>query len=601
MKRRRSSVKTRFFNLPLKYQLSIIFTAIVLVFVGVLLFSFVMYYRIQTDYWYERTNQELQLIVSGVENQCKGIDKISYSMVEDRELQDTLLHIASENPGSRVSYADESVLMDKVRDYTFKDSAILTVGIITPRTVQYYSRNIQRAYSGKSLAFIEEYGQKFDGRSSWAVLQPEQDGVGCIRAFKSVKPFGIQNLGTLFIEANVSALFQQGEPEHNRRESLLVLDRSTLQTVFSSYEGEQSFARLLQGDSGFGRTRVAGEQYLYSYQLSGYTDWYFLGLTRFDDMFAETFVLQYVLLSICILIYVGGLFLTIRFIGVIISPLEKLTLRMKQVGQGEFHVSEEALAPRKGKTSEIRSLEFDFDRMVHEIDSLIYESYSKELQLRDYELRSLQLEMNPHFLYNTLESIKWKARVCGQTDIVVMANSLGKLLRGVLRQSRPEISLEEELTLLGHYMAIQAIRYEDRLRFESSVQAITAGILVPKLLLQPLVENAIVYGLEQTAKICTVKLMIRQRGERLHLLIKDDGAGMERDFVRRLQQGEIEPRGFGIGIKNIRERLRLLYGDKGKMRVMSRPGIGTVVCISLPLRSKEEESDGGQDDFDIGR
>ena len=104
---------------------------------------------------------------------------------------------------------------------------------------------------------------------------------------------------------------------------------------------------------------------------SGYTDWYFLGLTRFDDMFAETFVLQYVLLSICILIYVGGLFLTIRFIGVIISPLEKLTLRMKQVGQGEFHVSEAALAPRKGKTSEIRSLEFDFDRMVHEL-SLIH-------------------------------------------------------------------------------------------------------------------------------------------------------------------------------------------------------------------------------------
>ena len=118
-----------------------------LVFVGVLLFSFVMYYRIQTDYWYERTNQELQLIVSGVENQCKGIDKISYSMVEDRELQDTLLHIASEDLGNRVSYADESVLMDKVRDYTFKDGAILTVGIITPRTVQYYSRNIQRAYS----------------------------------------------------------------------------------------------------------------------------------------------------------------------------------------------------------------------------------------------------------------------------------------------------------------------------------------------------------------------------------------------------------------------------------------------------------------------
>lgn len=598
MKCHRRGIRTRFFSLPLKCQLSIIFTAIVLVFVGVLLFSFRMYYRIQTDYWYERTNQELQLIVSGVENQCRGIDRISYSMVEDRELQDALLHIASGDPGERVSYADESVLMDKVRDYTFKDRVVLAIGLITPRTVQFYSRNIQRTYSGECLAFIEAYGQRFDGQSSWAVLQPEQDGVGCIRAFKSVKPFGIQNLGTLFIEANVSALFQQGE--QNRRESFLVLDNSTLHPIYSSYNGEQSFTQLLRGESGHGITQAAGKKYLYSYQLSEYTDWYFLGLTRFDDMFAETFVLQYMLLAICILIYAGGLFLTIRFIGVVISPLEKLTQRMKQVGQGEFHVSEETLAPRTGRTSEIQSLEYDFDRMVRAIDSLIYESYSKELQLRDYELRSLQLEMNPHFLYNTLESIKWKARVCRQTDIVVMANSLGKLLRGVLRKNRPEICLQEELTLLGHYIAIQKIRYEDRLRFESSVEVRAENIWVPKLLLQPLVENAITYGLEQTSDPCTVQLLIRQRGERLHLLIRDNGAGMERDFVRCLQHGEIEPQGFGIGIKNIQERLRLLYGEKGKLRIRSRLGSGTIVCISLPLRNREEANGGKQDNFDPG-
>jgi two-component system sensor histidine kinase YesM len=231
--------------------------------------------------------------------------------------------------------------------------------------------------------------------------------------------------------------------------------------------------------------------------------------------------------------------------------------------------------------------------MLGRIDRLIHERYRTQLVLKEAEFRSLQAQINPHFLYNTLESINWLAQLRRADDIAGMVQALGAILRASIDRNAVLIGLRDELELLRSYVLIQRVRYGARLRVDIEVPEGCADVTIPRLTLQPLVENAIKYGLERSSRPCRVVVSAVADDGQVRVAVRDNGPGMSEDLVRRLLRGKIAPRGSGIGIKNIHERLRSLYGARGVLAIESRLRKGTTVTITLPRAGgREPRADG---------
>jgi two-component system sensor histidine kinase YesM len=178
--------------------------------------------------------------------------------------------------------------------------------------------------------------------------------------------------------------------------------------------------------------------------------------------------------------------------------------------------------------------------------------------------------------------MNWIAQLNDQEELSTMVQALGRLLRASIDPRNTAISLREEIDLLKQYISIQKVRYGERLQVVVDLPEECAGFGIPKLTLQPLVENSIRYGLERFAHPCTIRIGAHLNGEGLVLTVSDNGPGMESAFVEALLRGEIQPKGCGVGVINIYERIRRLYGESAGLDIESKPGLGTTVYLRIP-------------------
>ena len=203
---------------------------------------------------------------------------------------------------------------------------------------------------------------------------------------------------------------------------------------------------------------------------------------------------------------------------------------------------------------------------MDKIDTLIYENYEKQLLLKDTKYKMLQAQINPHFLYNTLNTLNWMVRGGKNADVSKMILELGKLLRAAFAK--------ESYT-------IQKFRYQNRVEFETYMSEDTGGYMVPRMILQPLVENSIYYGVDKSLSTCVIRVRAEVKDTWIVLSVEDNGSGMEAEELEEVRKGTITPKGHGIGLKNIRERMKMAYEDSGFV-IESRPGEGTRIEIWLP-------------------
>jgi two-component system sensor histidine kinase YesM len=180
------------------------------------------------------------------------------------------------------------------------------------------------------------------------------------------------------------------------------------------------------------------------------------------------------------------------------------------------------------------------------------------------------------------------AQLNDQDVIASMVQALGDLLRASIGSKRPVIPLAEEMQLLRQYVLIQKLRYGERLQVGIELPDSLGTVAVPKLALQPFVENSIKYGLEASAAGCRILVAAEERADHVAVTVRDDGPGMEPCLMEQIREGLVEPRGSGVGIKNIQDRIAQVYGDEGSLCVESAPGSGVVVTLLLPRLTVQE-------------
>ena len=273
------------------------------------------------------------------------------------------------------------------------------------------------------------------------------------------------------------------------------------------------------------------------------------------------------------------------------SRVELLVKKFRRAETGDLSVSEKISG-----TDEIAVLDQQFNRMLGKLDQLIKTSYVQKLENKEAQLKNLQLQINPHFLYNTLETISSIAAVKQVFVVCDICGKLGEIFRYSLGKDYGElVPLEQEMTHIKNYMFIQKIRYGDRLQVFYNIDVDAAHVYIPRFILQPIVENAISHGLSNLTSVGTLEVSAFEKKDRLYIEIEDDGEGMVREKVAEITRfintaKPVEGK-KNIGIRNVNQRIKLAYGEAYGITIRSAPYQGSRFTIQLPIIRKGEEDE----------
>lgn len=278
--------------------------------------------------------------------------------------------------------------------------------------------------------------------------------------------------------------------------------------------------------------------------------------------------------------------------GNIIKPVNHLISKMNTFEEGQFDITIE-----NKRSDEFGYLFTAFNKMTKNIRKLVNDVYVKELARKDAEISALQEQINPHFLYNTLESINWRAQIAGEQDIALMIQALSKLMDASINRSNEKfITMEEEVSYMEQYMYLVQMRYAESLVFELKIDSLVKDYLVPKLIIQPLLENAVKHGIEPVGEgIISLRSYVKDQW--FIIEVEDNGKGMSpyefnriKEIIDREQRNINIQKGKrrSIGFQNVARRIQLIYGEKAVILVESVEEVGTKITLKLPKSIEAE-------------
>jgi two-component system sensor histidine kinase YesM len=343
-------------------------------------------------------------------------------------------------------------------------------------------------------------------------------------------------------------------------------------------------AKEVAEERGFASAELNERKVIYESRLIPYTDWSMVTVIPEKSIVSELGRLrvEFIVLIVVLgtLAYACGYYISVS----ITRRVSRLTTRMKRVQSGEL----DSIIRHQDK-DEIGELIDNFNYMLSRISTLGEEQYQMGLDLKTAELRALQSQINPHFLYNTLDLINWLSQKNMVSEISEVTIALANFYKFSLNKGRDISTIDYELRHISSYVHIQNIRFRNKIHLELDVDELALHFTIPKITLQPIVENAIHHGiLEKPEKEGTIGIRVWQEPGHVVLCISDDGVGIPSHRLELIEKGiPISNRGNHYAIRNINERLRLVYGESYKLDYQSTLGEGTKVYIRIPANDPE--------------
>ena len=319
---------------------------------------------------------------------------------------------------------------------------------------------------------------------------------------------------------------------------------------------------------------------MYSISRSEKTGWTVVDCVRVEELLRRSNEAQSIYVLVAIGLMAVALFFS-RFVAKSITlPIQRLCDSMERVQEGDFSVSDIVV----DSENEIGSLTKSFNVMTQRIHELMAQNIREQEAKRKSELKALQSQINPHFLYNTLDSIIWMAEGKKNEEVVLMTASLARLLRQSISNEDELVSIGQEIEYARGYLTIQKMRYKDKLEFWIEVEPSILNIRLIKLVLQPVIENAIYHGLKykESRGLLLVKGFMKNGNAVLQVI--DDGVGMDQETLDHIyERHKVDYHSNGVGIYNVQKRLQLYYGNEYGIVYESKPGEGTTATITIPV------------------
>ncbi|MDO4340095.1 MAG: histidine kinase [Eubacteriales bacterium] len=565
-------------NMKMSGKMSLVYFVFAGIFLIILMAALQVSFNIYDSKLYEKSLQELDFFAQGVNESLQEMDDLSSNIALEKDIQQLLAEM-EEVPylSARYSYMlnnlrrliqDELYFHPEVKNiiYTDRKDVSLKVGTDTG--------NIPEDIQEKLLEYFTEE------KGGYAAMDPSEEYPYLLsgRDIREVRNATLDYMGSLILTSDISEIIEEEKSNLTAAQSRLYV-YSDGDLIYSCDE-EQPMLPEFTDTTGYEVIRYEGQKYFMCYLVSRPTGWIYVNFFPYTEIYGYTMSVRYWMIGGFFVLFLVILAALRRMSVVLTRPLGMLTESMKIVEEGDFKGAKDMLDGETGE-DEVGQLTQEFNIMLDKIDTLIYENYEKQLILKDTNYKMLQAQINPHFLYNTLNTIHWMVRGKQNEDAGKMIMQLAKILRAAFAKD-PYTTVAEELDNVRGYIMIQQYRYRSRADFVVEEEGNLKDYKIPRMILQPLVENAILYGVDNTLQKCQVKVSAREETEWIMLEVQDTGQGMTEEELRMLRDGTIVPKGHGIGVQNIRERLNIAFGDKSSFEIDSSPGEGTKVHIIMP-------------------
>ena len=319
------------------------------------------------------------------------------------------------------------------------------------------------------------------------------------------------------------------------------------------------------------------------------TGWTTVGVIPLRYINKDLAGIQYLTVIIIVLTIIIGVTVSVIIAQSLILPLENTVNALEKFSRGDF-----AVRLKENRCDEIGKLNRIFNKAIKEINELMQKVTQSEILNKEMEFKTLQSQMNPHFLYNTLDTINWLAFKEKQTEICNLVAAISSLIRASISNKKSIITIEQELDYVKNYIYIQHIRYKDRFDIIYDIDESLLKQAVPKLIIQPIVENAIIHGIENSKNKNLLYISVKRENECIIIIVKDTGIGMTDEKVSELlkeplnAEGDEQKAHTNLGLYAVHKRIQLMYGDLYGLTVQSQAGEGTTVTLHIPFTKKQE-------------
>lgn len=539
------------------------------------------------------TQTIIQQVNQNIDSYINYMENISYLVSSNEDVQEYLF-------GDNVDFDVRGRILNQFETILDSRNDILNLGIISENGRMFINDGKQMTNPDLDLHSQDWYTNALNGsQSSYLSSSHVQHIINGERPWVITLSRGIWNKrategskkeGVFFIDLNynaISELCNQSMVENQGYAFIMDAEGNIVyhpqqQQLYNELQTE-NISLIMESDSDTILSGKGSNEKLYSISRSQKTGWTVVDSVRVEELLRKSKAAQ----SLYVLVAIGLMAVALvfsRFLAKSITqPISQLCESMERVQEGDFSVSDVVV----DYENEIGSLTTSFNVMTHRIQELMEQNIREQEAKRKSELKALQSQINPHFLYNTLDSIIWMAEGKKNEEVVLMTASLARLLRQSISNEDEVVSIGKEVEYARSYLTIQKMRYKDKLEFEIAVEASILHIPLIKLVLQPIIENAIYHGLKykESKGFLQVKGFMKDGNAVLQVI--DDGVGMDQETLDHIyEKHKVNYRSNGVGVYNVQKRLQLYYGSEYGITYESHLGEGTIATITIPGRQE---------------
>lgn len=541
---------------------------------------------------YESTASRLSYITDSLERELSEISSLSDSLIIHSELQSNLEHL-KEYPNDARAAVFRRDIYNSFFSYFNSNPYLLSLAVETDDSLICMGADIPTSVFDREE--IRQQAREAQGRVLW-IPGEKKPLLLCAREIRRLSFLKLDELGTLYLVLDLEQMVQDtlrqfsNSPAHP---TFMLLGQNGIFYQSGVFETEadtllSAIAPLLEEQPyGYGIPSLNHRKQFVVYGTFSSVNWKYLYLQDYNILFQNIQILRKVLTISILLTACFALAITHWLLKNTFRHMDYLIEKIRLFGQGLPLPTKDRYDYSK-RQDEIGQLHRSFDEMTHNVKQLRDDNYEKQLLLRDAQIRILEQQINPHFLYNTLDTINWMAQAYNAEDISLMVRALGNLFRASIAVDKDLIPLSKELDFLNNYIQIQKIRFKERLDIQISLPENISSIEVPKLCIQPLVENAMKYAMECSDETCMIRVNITEETDHYSIQIANTGSSFEENLLEKLEHKTIKAQGTGVGLMNINSRLQLLYGEAYGLHVKNEDGMA-IVLLSIPKQAALSE------------
>lgn len=555
---------------------------VVIAVLSVITFIFMFFFARNYDIM---LNSQLSTIIEisadSVQTTIKDIEESSMDFIVDDDLQSWVKTFTEGESYSYEDFVASNEMKKYILDFVNSHPALKFAILLDKNYNPIVSAMGQNPAWQEEMSEVIKENMSGGERYKWIMPSEKLDNLIAVREMVDLTNPELTSEGVLVMGVDINALVKV-KNSTLREYPLNALFMSNDNVLYSDFEKEEEaklfMEQIMAEDPSKLEMRFDGKSYYRTYKELETQGWKYAIYVPKDEVFGRLgFIMQ-----LCIVVFIAMIFLVFYLSYIItrkmVRPLQELSTQMKQV---EYGIFEGVKIGDEKSNNEINALASDFNVMIKQIDTLIQENYLKKITLQETELKLLQSQINPHFLYNTLESINWMAKSGKTKEISVMVQAMSKLFRSTVNNKEFIITVKEEIDLLKNYIVIQKIRFEERLEILIDVDENFYKYKIPKFTLQPLVENSIKYALEKYSTTCIIKIYTRNTEDGVKLYVEDNGPGIEKERLELIKNHQPVEGKLGIALKNILRRMEIMYHRDDAMEIVSEYGKGTTIILTI--------------------